>query len=159
MGEHHDIILRQADDGPNPPDLLHQILDDVKELFPTATEAAGNILKGKGQQEVLKAQEIKAKIIERVGQLEIERQRLIQQREEAERNAQLQQQRDRNAHDERLMELEIQRHKEKTESLAKIIECIKSLQELGVEVDMEVVTKALSDLITVAIPPSELDIS
>ena len=73
---------------------------------------------------------------------------MIQQREEAERNAQLQQQRDRNAHDERLMELEIQRHREKTESLEKIIECIKSLQELGVEVDMEVVTKALSDLIT-----------
>ncbi len=73
---------------------------------------------------------------------------MIQQREEAERNAQLQQQRDRNAHDERLMELEIQRHREKTESLEKIIECIKSLQEFGVEVDMEVVTKALSDLIT-----------
>ncbi len=73
---------------------------------------------------------------------------MIQQCEEAERNAQLQQQRDRNAHDERLMELEIQRHREKTESLEKIIECFKSLQELGVEVDMEVVTKALSDLIT-----------
>ena len=46
------------------------------------------------------------------------------------------------------MELEIQRHREKTESLEKIVECIKSLKELGIEVDMEVVAKALSDLLT-----------
>lgn len=152
MDESHDIILRQADDGPNPPYLLQQILDDVKELFPTATKAAGNILRGKGQQEVLKAQEIKARIVERVGQLEIERQRLIYEREEAERKAQLQQQRDRNTHAERLIELEIERHREKTESLEKIIMCVKSLQEIGVEINMEIVSKALSDLLTGDVP-------
>ena len=45
------------------------------------------------------------------------------------------------------MELEIERHREKTESLEKIVKCIKSLQELGVEVDMEVINKALYDVL------------
>jgi len=90
MTERHDIILHQHEDGPNPPDLLQQIVEDIKKLVPETGKAARKWLRAKGDQECAKVQEIKARIFEKIGQFEIERQRIIQQRDEAYRKAERQ---------------------------------------------------------------------
>lgn len=141
MSERHDIILRQHEDGPNPPDLLQQIVEDIKKLVPETGEAARKYVKAKGEQELAKVQEIKARVYEKIGQLEIERQRLIQQREEAEHKAEQELQTQKDKHEESLRELEIQSFKERTKALREVVECIVKLKERGIQVDMEVIQK------------------
>lgn len=139
MTERHDVVLHQNDDGPNPPDLLRQIVEDVKKLVPETSEAARKYVKGKGEQEVAKAQEIKARIYEIIAKLEIERQRLIQQHDEAEWKAELELQRGQYEIERAERELEVQRFKERTHALREVVDCIVKLKENGIEVNIRLI--------------------
>ncbi len=147
MNEHHGIILRQADDGPNPPDLLRQIAKDIRGLLPTAFNGASDFVKGKGQQQLALAQEIMASVYEKIAHIEIERQHLIEEREEALRRVEREKERDQHAHEERLRELEIQNLREKREAFKEVADRIESLQKLGIEIDVSVIKKAISDML------------
>jgi hypothetical protein len=148
----NDIVLRQAEG----PDVLQELLSDFKKLMPTVTESAGNFLKGKGCQEIAKAQEIYANITQKIGQLELERQRLIGERNDAIRKVQLEEDRNKSEiklkrdiakkkHEERIFELKNQR-------LHELGEILKALNDCGIVVDLCPITKALYDLIQ--LPPS-----
>jgi len=145
MVECYDIILR-PDDGTNPTGLLSEIVDEVKKLLTASGDAAGSYVKGKDQKELARAEEIRAKIYEKIGQVEIERQRLIQQRDEAIHKAQFQRERDRDAQGKRTQELEAQRVIEGTKIVREVVDCIKNLQKLGMKVEINVFEGALSDL-------------
>ena len=131
--ERHDVVIRQAE-GPNPPDLLQQIREDIKdslaELVPIAGKTAGKYVGAKGEEAVARVQEIKARIHENISKVELERQRLIQQRDEAS-----------NAHEERMEELKIQRLHERTEALRQSVDCIVKLKASGVVVSLKVIRK------------------
>lgn len=129
MNERHEIILSEAKDGPNPPDLLQQIVKDVKELVPTTVKAAGRYIGGKGEQQIAKAQEIKSRVLERIGQLELERQKLIEQREE------------------KLRAQEIELLREKRKAFETVADRVESLRKHGIEIDLAVVKQAASDLL------------
>ncbi len=148
----NDIVLRQAEG----PDVLQEMLSDVKRLMPTVTESAGNFLKGKGYQEIAKAQDIYANIAQKIGQLELERRRLIEERDDAIRKVQLEEERDKREtklkrdiakkeHEERMFDLKNQR-------LHELGEILKALNDCGIDIDLCPITKALYDLLQQ--PPS-----
>jgi len=139
MTERHDIVLHQHEDGPNPPDLLQQIVEDIKKLVPETGKTARKWLRAKGDQELAKVQEIKARVFEKIGQLEIERQRLIQHRDEAERKAEMELKREQHELERALRELEIQRFKERIHALRDVVDCIVKLKDKGIEVDIELI--------------------
>ena len=147
MSERHDITLRQADDGPNPPGLLRQIVGALKKLLPTGVKAGGEYVKGKGEQQIARAGEIKSKIIKNIGQYENERQRLIQEREEARRKAEVEAEQNKQRHVERLKELEIELLKAKSEAFEAVADRLEELQKIGVQVEVKVVSKAAKDLL------------
>ena len=139
MTERHDIVLHEHEDGTNPPDLLRQIIQDVKKLVPETGKSARKWMRAKGDQELAKVQEIKARVYEKIGQLEIERQRLIQQRDEDMRKAELERQRQQDEHDRVLREQEIHLFKERTQALREVVDCIVRLKEKGIEVDLNLI--------------------
>lgn len=63
MSERHDMILRPAE-GENPPDLLQQIVEDVKKLVPTTGKAARKYVEAKGEEAVARVREIQARVYE-----------------------------------------------------------------------------------------------
>jgi len=132
--ERHDVVLRQVE-GPNPPDLLEQIIKEVKrdlaELVPIAGKAVGKYVGAKGEEAVARVQEIRSRIYQNIGQLELERQRLIQRRDES-----------MNIHSEKMKELEIQRLREKTQGLKEVVDCIVRLKALGITINLKVVRRA-----------------
>lgn len=88
--------------------------------------------------------------MKKIGQLEIERQRLIQQRDEAWRKAELEAQRDKDTQEAKMKELELQRFHERTQALHEVVECILKLRERGIEINLKVmkkVEKAISGLL------------
>jgi len=133
--ERHDVTLHPAE-GPNPPDLLQQIVEDIKndlkELVPIAGKALGKYVGAKGEEAIARVQEIRARIYENIGKLEIERQRLVKERDEAWQKYELEAQRDRNTHDEKLREM-------KSQGLCDVVDCIVKLKERGMAVDMKVI--------------------
>ena len=139
MTERYDIGLHQHEDGTNPPDLLRQIIQDVKKLVPETGRSARKWMRAKGDQELAKVQEIKARVYEKIGQLEIERQRLIQQRDEAMLKAELERERQQDEYDRSLREQEIHLFKKKTQALREVVDCIIRLRENGIEVDIELI--------------------
>lgn len=139
MTDRHTKTLLQFEEESNPPDLLRQIVEDIKKLVPESGEAARNWLRGKSKQELAKVQEIQARVYEKIGQLEIERQREIRQREEAHRRAELEWQREQHNHERSLRELEIQQFRERTRALREIVDCLVKLRQLGIEFDLKVI--------------------
>ncbi|MEN6424003.1 MAG: hypothetical protein ABFE13_01470 [Phycisphaerales bacterium] len=140
MTERHDIILRPAD-GENPPDLLKQIVEDVKKLVPTGGKALRKYVEAKGEEAEARVGEIKARIYQNIGQLELERQRLIEQRDEAKEKVKRQARRDRDARKAKAKELEIQLLHERMQALREVVDCIVKLRELGIEIDLKLVEK------------------
>lgn len=124
MDERHQIQLREAASG-NPPDLLERIKDAIDELFDCSVSAAGGYVKGKSEQELAKAAEIKAKAFSQLANLDLERQRLL-----AERDRLLREDR------QKMYEL-------KTQRLEAIINSLIRLQEMGVKVHIEIVVERL----------------
>src|SRR5208337_4634533 len=102
MSERHEIVLREASgSAPNPPALITELRDIVKDVFPETVEdlarSGTGWLKGKSEQEIAKAMEIRASAMEKRGRLEIERQKLLNEREECLQKTQTEQRRDEQA--------------------------------------------------------------
>lgn len=135
MGERHDAFIRQveAPDSPNP---LQQIVEDLKrdltELVPVASQALRKYVGSKGEEAVARVQEIKARIYENIGRLEIERQRLLKERDDARQKYDLEAKRDENMHNEKWREL-------KSQGLSEVVDCILKLQEKGIPVDKTII--------------------
>lgn len=155
-----EIRIRPSD--PNdPPDILRDLVAQVHELLPTTGEAAGSWLRGKSQQELAKAAEIRANILGRLGELDLERQRLIQEREEAKKAASLGRLHERNRHSEQMYHHETERrameaeaYRKKAEALKDIIKAISDLRDLGI--DVEVALKTVAGVIEGATPRTVL---
>lgn len=121
--DRHRIRMRQIPG--SPPDLLDKLMESIEELFDCGVSGATNYVQGRGEQESAKASEIKAKALAQLGGLELERRKLIDERDKA------------IAEDRRLMyELRTQRLKEVVDSLIR-------LKEMSVSVNLEVVVGML----------------
>jgi len=145
MSDEHDIIPRPPErhevtlcpaEGQNPPDVLQQMIEDIKDslvgLVPIAGKAVGKYVGAKGEEAVARVQEIKARIYENVAKQEIERQRLVKERDGARQKYELEARRDENAHDEKLREMQSQK-------LRDVVDCIAKLSDCGIHVDMKVI--------------------
>jgi hypothetical protein len=133
--EGHNIILREVD-GLKQPGILTQIADAVEQLFPTAKETGRKWLWAKGETEVAKAAEIKARVITMLGQFELERERLVQERDAALAQAVTEKERETQAAREREYAL-------KTERLKVVVDSLVRLKELDAPANLEVLAKKL----------------
>jgi hypothetical protein len=122
--ERHQIQLREVKPE-NPPDLLDQIKEAIEKLFGDSVSAAGGFIKGKSDQELAKASEIKAQALSHLGNLELERQRLVAER------------------DKLLCDDKQKMYELKTKRLEAIVNCLVRLQEMNVKVQLEVVIEKL----------------
>ena len=150
MSERHDIVLREAPgQTPNPPGLIPEVRDLIKEILPETAKDLANSgvgwIKGKSQQEIAKAMEIKASAMEKLGGLEIERQRLIKEREELLLKAQTEQKRDEQIHEQKMFELKTQRFKE-------VVEALKVTNEKGIKLNARTIRTIESKLIELVDP-------
>lgn len=130
MDERHHIRMRQLPG--SSPELLQELRQElrkaIEELFDCSLAGAMNYVQGRGEQESAKAAEIKTKALAQLENLDLERQKLIDERDKA------------IAEDRRLMcELRTQRQKEVVDSLIR-------LKEMGVSVDLEFVARVLVQL-------------
>jgi hypothetical protein len=91
------------------------------------------------EQEVAKAAEIRASALEKLGRLELERQKLIQERDAALREDLNEQARVEMAHKQRMYELRTQR-------LREVVEALKALKDLGVTLNART-RKQVGDLL------------
>jgi hypothetical protein len=134
-----EITLREAK-GPNPPNLLIEILQNLTRelhgLIPDAAQGGRSWLKGKGDQELAKVGEIKARAIAEIGKLTNESERLINERDQAIRELEAKRDKDALEHKRDMYRLETERMKVKAEAMRDAIAAIKELRELGVEVDV-----------------------
>lgn len=105
--------------------MLEQLKDSIEELFECGLIGATNYVQGRGQQESAKAAEIKAKALAQLGTLELERQRLVDERDKAIAE-----------HKQTMYELRTQRLKEVVDSLVR-------LRDMGVPVQLELVAQVL----------------
>lgn len=138
--DRHDITVSEAT-GPedNPPGLLLGIGDLIKELFPDVVGSGMDYINGKGAAEVAKAAEIRASAIEKLGRMELDRQRQVQERDAALRSESRQSDQDRMAHEQRMYEL-------KTQRLQSVVESMGKLKDLGVTLSVKQ-RKEVADLL------------
>jgi hypothetical protein len=122
--ERHQIRLREVS-SENPPELLDRIKDAIDELFDCSVSSAGGYIKGKSDQEVAKAAEIKTKAFAHLANLDLERQRLLTER------------------DKYLREDKQKMYELKTLRLEAIISSLVKLQAMGATVQIEVVVERL----------------
>lgn len=137
-----DIIkttLREPD-GPAPrqPELLEQIVEEFKDVGKTAKDAGKKYVHAKAEQESAKVQQIRAGIFAQVGELELKRQELLAQRDKQQKELELLAKRDKNAHRERMREIELQEQKNRIDAFKAVTERLKALKELGMPIDMQV---------------------
>jgi hypothetical protein len=146
MGELHEIVLREAvGTSPNPPGLIAELKTVFLEIFPDVTDAGCGWLKGKSDQEVAKAIEIRASALAKLGQLENERQKLIVERDAAILKAETEHARDRMAHEAKMFELRTQR---KAERLRGVVEALKTLKDLGVQLEAKTLKQISAKLVS-----------
>jgi len=84
MTSKHEIGLREGI-GTNPPGLLSQLRAAIERLLPQSTEAVGTWVRNKGPAGLVKAHAIKGRALSLLRKLEMETQRLIDQREALEK--------------------------------------------------------------------------
>ncbi len=140
--ERLDITVRPA----NPtdrPNLIAELVDAVNNLIPAAGEGGSKWLRGKGEQEMAKVAEIKARVLTMLGNLENERQRLIHDREQARKAALQAGQAEKNRHTEKMYELETQRMEAKARAIKDAVEALRALRDMGVEITIECLAAAL----------------
>jgi hypothetical protein len=152
VSERHDIVLREADgSAPNPPGVIAEIREMIKEVFPDvaadATQSGLGWLRGKSQQESAKAMEIRASAIEKLGNLEIQRQKLINEREEIYEKAQTEREQNEHLNKQKMFDLKTQRFKA-------VIESLKLLKESGAELSARTMKKLEAGLLEL-VDPSE----
>lgn len=122
--ELHRIHLSEV--GPeNPPDLLKKIKESIEELLDVGFSGAGQFVKGKSQQETAKALEIRAKAFQNLADLELERERLLNERNKI------------------ILEDNQKMFELKTKRLEVVLNCLIKLKESGVNIDIEVVVGSL----------------
>ena len=149
MSDRHDIAFREATEpGPNPPGLIAELRDLVMDLFPVTATSGVRYLVGKGEQEIAKAAEIRASALEKLGRLELERQKLVQERDAALRDDLNEQVRDEMNHEQKMYEL-------KTQRLRDVVECLKHLKEMGVTLNART-TKKIGGLLISSLQDEEL---
>ena len=102
------------------------VRDVICTVFPDVADSGMGWLKGKSQQEIAKAAEIRAAALEKLGKLELERVKLINERDAAERKAQSDDEKERRAAANELYKL-------KTERLTAVVAAVKALKDAGVE--------------------------
>jgi len=142
MSDRHDIVLREASGPtPNPPSLISELKDLVHEIFPDVAESGVKWFRGRSEQEVAKAAEIRASALEKLGQLDNERQRLLQERDATLLKAQIEQKRDRMAHEQKMYEL-------RTERLKAVVEALKVVKETGARLNARTLNKIGDTLIS-----------
>ncbi len=134
MDERHEIILREVGDNRPDENRFKELLDAVNQLFNEVPGAAKNYFRGKGQQQLARAAEIKAEVIKKLGDLDIERERLVQERDAAIRQEALQRDTAKDAQAAKMYELQTQRFKE-------VIDAAVKLREIGVELDISLIAE------------------
>jgi hypothetical protein len=118
MNDHHQIRLHETSSD-NPPELLDKMRDSINELFDCSVSAAGSFVKGKSEQELAKAVEIKTKAFSHLANLDLERQRLLVEQNQLIRGDK-----------QKMYELRTQR-------LEAVINSLEKLQKMGAKVKME----------------------
>lgn len=139
MTERHDIILGPVEDGPNPPDLLKQIVEDVKKLVPEGGQTARKWVRAKGDEAEARVREIQARVYKEIAELDMERQKLVQQRNEAEERANIELLKHRDDRKLRERQLRIEQQRQRTEALHEVVAAIVGLEERGIHISMEVI--------------------
>jgi beta-phosphoglucomutase-like phosphatase (HAD superfamily) len=134
----HELDLTEASPR-DPVGLLPRLLQQIRDYLPGLAAAGERYLQARVAQETLKALEIRARIRTQLDTVEIERQRMIAERDERSRAATIAEEHDAAQREARLMELETQR----LEAMARAAAALKTLHELGVKVDIEVLTHRL----------------
>ena len=124
MTDRHLLRLREIN-SEDPPDILSTLKQAVEDLYRCSFTASTKYIKGKGEQELAKAAEIRAKVIAHLGSLELERQQLLVERNKAASDS-----------DQKMYQL-------RTERLQAIVDSLIRLRELGVEVDFEIIANRL----------------
>ena len=141
MDERHDILLRQVEKtevvaGPSTPDLLRDLVRAVDELFTPAADGAGKWLLGKGEAELAKAAEIKARVVTTIASIDHERQKLLQERQAAIKAREVERRRDQQAYLKQMYEL-------RTARVMAVVDRLIKLREMGIEVELKAVTGVL----------------
>ncbi|MGD1852777.1 MAG: hypothetical protein ACFB2W_00865 [Leptolyngbyaceae cyanobacterium] len=121
--ERYRIRMRQLPGGS--PELLDKLIDSIEELFECSVTGATNYLQGKGEQESAKAAEIRTRALAQIADMQLERQKLIDERDKAI-----------SEHHQAMYELKTQRLKEVVDSLVR-------LKEMGAPVNLERVVHTL----------------
>jgi hypothetical protein len=122
MSDRHDITLREADGAkPNPPNLVSELLGAIREAFPDfladLAQSGVGWFKGKSNQEIAKAMEIRAEAMVKLGNLQIEREKLVNERQKID-----------SAHKEKMYELTTQRLKE-------LADALKAVKDAGIDLN------------------------
>ncbi len=131
----------------DPPSLLHDLARQINELLPDAVGTGGEAgikwLRARGDKEVARVAEIKADIVKKLGELELERQRLVDQRNAAQ-IAEKDRHKEANYKNrtERIR-AEAEAYERKASARAKIVSTLRELRDLGLPIDASVVTKML----------------
>jgi hypothetical protein len=137
-GTEHDVVLRPADQADRP-SLLKELLTTLQDEGLTV----GKIwTRGKAEAERGKAFALKALAIARIQKVEVDQQRVENERRHADRQAKLDEEKAANDHAERMYELETQRIQAQAEALSAIVAATLKLREAGVEVKFGVVDAA-----------------
>lgn len=136
--ERLDLTLQEAE-GDNPPGMLQELTQAINQLIPGAAESGGKWLQGKGETEVAKAGEIKARALKLIGDLQNDRERLINERNTAQQKAEQENAEAAMRHREKMFELKTQRLKEAVESIVR-------LKDLGAEIDIRLIDKVVKEI-------------
>jgi hypothetical protein len=122
--EHHQITLREVTPE-NPPKILEKMTEALEEILGKGVSAAGDFIKGKSGQELAKVSEIEAQAHSHLDNLELERQRLVAER-------------DKSICDDNQKMYEL-----KTKRLEAIVNCLVRLKEMDVNVQLVVSEKLI----------------
>jgi len=140
MNEKGVIRLREATGNkPNPEGLLQAIVDEVKDLGVVASSSGKKWLRAKADQESIRIKEIQSRILQGIAQLDIERQKILQEYH-------LERQRLASSHEEQMIKLDIEREREKRRAIKDSIKVIKSLREMGIDIDLRIIQGNVSGL-------------
>lgn len=142
QNERLDIAVREAD-GSNPPNLLRELVDAINEIIPDAGHGARSWIRGKGDAEVAKAAEIKANVLQKIAEIEHDRQRLVNERDRAQAEAERLGKQAQFEHEQKMYALQTQRLKDAAESIVR-------LRESGDEVELKVVNLFAKELLAAA---------
>ena len=125
--EAHDIVLIEADGG-GPRDLIPDLLRQVGELFTPSENGLGKWLKGRGGDDLARAESVRYRVLTAIAEFEPQRQAMVRERAAVRATTPADMART---------------SRRDAELLLSIVDRLFKLRDLGVEVDLAVVGKAL----------------